>query len=122
MQNGREVAYTNTKLSPTEFNYILLEFASKNPRPASLETDVADPVSRNPLLHDPAKPENVTCVGGLGFVAAIMTRGHKRALGLGTSAGKQFYLAPESSKSEEVPPEMMLRRQPLNLGIPRSRH
>eukprot|EP00983_Pelagomonas_calceolata_P042982 1138727-Pelagomonas_calceolata.AAC.1 len=85
------------------------------------ETNVADPVSRNSLMYDPATPETVTCVGALGVVAAIMTRGQKRALGLGRSAGEQLPPPPGASKSGEVPTEMMLQRQPLILGSPRAR-
>jgi len=36
-------------------------------------TNVADPVSRNPLLYDPATPNTVICVGTLGVVLSVMT-------------------------------------------------
>jgi len=42
-------------------------------------TNVADPVSRNSLLYDPATPNMVICVGILGVVLSVMTRGQKRS-------------------------------------------
>eukprot|EP00983_Pelagomonas_calceolata_P002988 98546-Pelagomonas_calceolata.AAC.1 len=101
-----------------------MEFLSRFPfviKYAKGETNVADPVSRNPLLYDPAAPETVIGVGALGVVAAVMTRGQKRSLGLGRSAEEQLPPPPGASEAGGVPPEMMLRRQPLILGSPRAR-
>eukprot|EP00983_Pelagomonas_calceolata_P002460 82419-Pelagomonas_calceolata.AAC.1 len=54
-------------------------------------------------------------------VAAVVTRGQKRSLGLGRSAGVQLPLPPGASEAGGVTPEMMLRRQPIILGSPRAR-
>ena len=40
---------------------------------------MADPVSRNPLLNDPATPNTVICVGTLRVVMSVMTCGQKRS-------------------------------------------
>ena len=59
-----------------------MEFLSRFPfviKCAKGSTNVADPVSRNPLLYDPATPNTVICVGTLGVVLSVMTRGQKRS-------------------------------------------
>jgi len=59
-----------------------MEFLSRFPfvsKYAKGSTSVADPVSRNPLLYDPATPNTVICVGTLGVVLSVMTRGQKRS-------------------------------------------
>eukprot|EP00983_Pelagomonas_calceolata_P109940 1159613-Pelagomonas_calceolata.AAC.15 len=85
------------------------------------ETNVADPVRRTPSLYAPATSETVIGVRALRVVAAVMTRGHKQALGLGRSAGVQLPPTPEASETGGVPSEIMLRRQLLKLRIPRAR-
>jgi len=54
-----------------------MEFLSRFPfviKYAKGSTNVADPVSRNPL-YDPATPNTIICVGTLGVVLSVMTRG-----------------------------------------------
>ena len=59
-----------------------MEFLSRFPfvvKYAKGSTNLADPVSRNPLLYDPATPNTVICVGTLGVLLSVMTRGQKRS-------------------------------------------
>jgi len=76
-------------------------------------TNVADPVSRNPLLYDAATPNTVICVGALGVAVAVMTRGQKRMLEPERFVGQshqQLPPPPPASELVETSPPCELRK------------
>jgi len=72
-------------------------------------TNVADPVSRNPLLYDAATPNSIICVGALGVVCAVMTRGRARLMDAGRFIKPPHFLPdPEARRVEECSPSQAL--------------
>jgi len=63
---------------------------------------VADPVSRNPLLYDPATSNTVICVGTL---LSVMTRGQKRS--------KELRHDADLSHQHLPPPPLVMEREDL---------
>lgn len=92
-----------------------MEFLSRFPfviRYAKGATNVADPVSRNPLLYDAATPNSVICicVGALGVVGAVMTRGRARLMDEGRfMKPPQSLPCPEARRVGECSPSSALR-------------
>lgn len=70
---------------------------------------VADLVSRSPLLYDAATPNSIICVGALGVVCAVMTRGRARLMDAGRFIKPPHFLPdPEARRVEECSPSQAL--------------